>query len=82
MTSLRVGDKVRLLRIPKWLTHDLPQDEQDAIKAQVDKIMRVTEIDAHGYVWLSFGVTTSVGDTAQYKGHSFAVDAASVEKLD
>ena len=80
--QLKVGDRVRLLRVPEWLTHDLPEDEQDAIKAQVGTIMVVTEIDAYGYVWLGFGATTTVGDTAEYQGHSFAVDADCVEKCE
>ncbi|MET0497426.1 MAG: hypothetical protein ABW106_04030 [Steroidobacteraceae bacterium] len=78
--QLQAGDRVRLLRVPEWLSHDLLEDELEAIKAQVGCIMEVTEIDAYGYVWLGFGATTTAGETAEYRGQSFAVDAQCVEK--
>ena len=39
------------MSIPQWLTDDLPADEVAALKRQEGTIMKVLEIDAHGYVW-------------------------------
>lgn len=78
--ELKPGDRVRLLGIPDLLTHDLPEDERQAIHAQVGKIMEVQKVDEHGDVWLGFGSTTEDADQAIYEGHSFAVSKAFVEK--
>ena len=42
---------MKILSIPRWLTHDLPADEVASLKEREGTIMRVLEIDAHGYVW-------------------------------
>jgi hypothetical protein len=52
-----VGSDARILTIPEWLTHDLPTDEIERLKAAEGTIMRVLEIDAHGYIW--FGTNNS-----------------------
>jgi hypothetical protein len=48
---IAVGENVRILSIPPWLTHDLPEDEVAALKKREGTVMRVVEIDAHGYIW-------------------------------
>jgi len=77
--GFRVGDRVRLLGLPPWLTHDLPADEQVELQSFVGRCAPITEIDAYGYLWLGFGATTGRGDEARYSGHSFAVPPDFVE---
>jgi len=48
---IAVGDEVRILSIPDWLTNSLPEEDVTRLKAQSGKVMRVLEIDAHGYLW-------------------------------
>jgi hypothetical protein len=48
---IAVGDDAEILSIPSWLTLDLPADEVASLKAREGTIMRVLEIDAHGYIW-------------------------------
>jgi hypothetical protein len=55
--TIAVGDDARILSIPQWLTHDLPEEEVSSLKKQEGTIMRILEIDAHGYVW--FGTDNS-----------------------
>ena len=52
LSTLRAGAWVRLVRVPTWLTHDLPLDEATRVQACLGQRMRVTEVDAHGYIWL------------------------------
>ena len=54
---IEVGSNAKILIIPEWLTHDLPADEVARLKSAEGTIMRVLEIDAHGYVW--FGTNNS-----------------------
>ena len=48
---IMVGSEARILSIPQWLTKDLPDEDVARLKAQEGRIMRVLEVDAHGYVW-------------------------------
>jgi hypothetical protein len=48
---LAVGDEVRILCIPQWLTNDLPEEDAARLKTQEGKVMRVLEVDAQGYIW-------------------------------
>jgi hypothetical protein len=52
---LCVGSLVTIPRLPVWLTHDLPHDEVERMRALEGSVMPVLEFDAYGYVW--FGVT-------------------------
>lgn len=72
-SEIKVGDVVTLIRIPEWLVHDLPEDEQREIASCVGKSAVVSEIDPQGNFWIGFGNTTEIGDTAHYSGHSFGV---------
>lgn len=71
--EIRVGDRVKLLALPDWLTHDLPESEQAEMRTFIGRCTVVSEIDAHGYFWLGFGSSNEVGDSAYYSGHSFCV---------
>ena len=53
LAPLRAGAWVRLLRVPTWLTHDLPADEATRVQACLGQRMRVADVDAYGYIWLS-----------------------------
>lgn len=71
--NFKVGDLVCLLRLPDWLTHDLPLDEQKSLQSFVGRQALVSEVDSYGYVWLGFGETVEFSSHAEYTGHSFAV---------
>ena len=79
--SIRVGDRVRLLGLPDWLTHDLPESEQIEMLAFIGQFAVVNEIDAYGYFWLGFGSTAEVGSAAHYSGHSFGVPVEFIERV-
>ena len=78
-TNIRVGTRVRLLGLPDWLTHDLPESEQDEMRGFIGQAAIVSEIDAHGYYWIGFGGTTDAEDGASYSGHSFGVPVEFLE---
>lgn len=80
-TEIQVGDQVRLLGLPDWLTHDLPESEQTEMLTFVGQSAVVHEIDDYGYFWLGFGSTFDVGSTAHYSGHSFGVPREFIEQL-
>jgi hypothetical protein len=52
-TSVGVGDRVEVLTIPHWLTHDLPPEDQSRLKTFEGKVIPITEIDKFGYLWFS-----------------------------
>lgn len=79
--AYKEGDSVKLLGLPDWLLHDLPKDEQSEIVAFVGQTATVTEVDAHGYVWLGFGSTTGSGEQANYSGHSFCVPSNFIQAV-
>ena len=80
--EIRVGDRVKLLGLPDWLTHDLPASEQQEMRAFVGLSAVVSEVDRHGYFWLGFGSTTEAVDCAHYSGHSFCVPREFIEPTD
>jgi hypothetical protein len=71
----RVGDRVRLLGLPDWLIHDLPESEQREMRMFVGQTTEITGIDVAGHHWVGFGQTTDTeaGSDAHYAGHSFCV---------
>jgi hypothetical protein len=79
--DIQLGSRVKLLGLPNWLVHDLPESEQIEICSYIGQSATVMEIDGYGYLWLGFGLTIESGDTAYYNGHSFAVPREFVELL-
>jgi hypothetical protein len=71
--DLQVGDRVRLIGIPDWLIHYLPEDEKQEISGFIGNVAVVEKIDDAGYFWLDFGNTVEVTDSAYYTGHTFCV---------
>jgi len=49
--ALCEGMSVRILAIPDWLTHDLPEDEVSRLKVLEGTVMPILELDAFGMVW-------------------------------
>lgn len=80
-THYKAGDSVKLTGLPDWLLHDLPQDEQLELLTFVGQAATVTEVDAHGYIWLGFGSTIVSGEAANYSGHSFCVPPEFVQAV-
>jgi hypothetical protein len=68
-----IGSRVRLVQLPEWLLHDLPENEQSEMRACIGQSATVQEIDSYGYLWIGFGATTSEDKGARYSGHSFGV---------
>ncbi len=81
MIRISPEDQVRLINVPDWLIHDLPQDEQAEILSFIGRITQVTEIDSYGYFWVGFGHTTVDSDGSKYNGHSFCVPRDCLEKI-
>lgn len=50
---MKAGDRVRVVTIPDWLVHDLPEEEVENLRAQMGMIHEVHEIQSGGYLWLS-----------------------------
>jgi hypothetical protein len=48
---LEPGMLVRILSIPEWLTHDLPDEDVANLKTTEGTVMPILEIDAYGMVW-------------------------------
>jgi hypothetical protein len=48
--SIAVGNRVRILTIPEWLMHDLPDDDVAALKRVQGSIMKILEIDHYEYI--------------------------------
>ncbi len=48
-----VGEMARIPVIPHWLTHDLPEEDVAKLKRCEGALMRVLEIDEHGYLWFA-----------------------------
>ena len=71
--KIKLGDYVKLVELPEWLIHDLPDDEKAQIVSYIGKTAVITEIDNYGYYWLGFGVVTEGAVNASYIGHSFCV---------
>ena len=51
---MKVGDSVRVLAIPGWLTNDLPLEEKTRLHQLVGKVVRVLRLQPNNYLWLSF----------------------------
>ena len=47
-----LGDKVRLICVPKWLIEKLPSDEVERIESMIGEVFIVDEIDEYGGVWV------------------------------
>jgi hypothetical protein len=48
---LEQGMLVRILSIPGWLTHDLPDKDVAHLKTMEGAVMPILEIDAYGMIW-------------------------------
>lgn len=48
---LRPGMRVRILTIPDWLTHDLPQPDAARLLEVKGTVMTIAKFDKFGYVW-------------------------------
>ncbi len=51
--EIAAGSSVRVLSVASCTT-DLPEDDQARLVSIVGQLRKVTRIDAHGFIWLSF----------------------------
>ena len=80
VSEITIGQRVKLLGLPNWLIHDLPESEQAEMQQFIGQSAIVCDIDAHGYFWLGFGDTVFIGgDDASYSGHLFGVAREFIE---
>ena len=77
-----IGARVRLLGMPHWLIHDLPEEEQEDMRSFVGKTTAIEGIDAWGHYWVGFGFFTALDDAVGYTGHDFAITADFLELAD
>ncbi len=52
-----VGAMAKIPKMPKWLIHDLPPEDVDALKNVEGAIKKIVEIDKYGSIW--FGAEDS-----------------------
>ena len=72
--DIQAGDCVRLLDLPDWMIHDLPEEEQIDMCSFIGQCTEVKRIDDYGYYWLSFGsLPKADGTLYNCTGHSFCV---------
>jgi len=48
---ITAGSFVRIIKIPTWLTHDLPEQEVKRLLQCEGSIMEILEVDNYGYIW-------------------------------
>lgn len=58
---LRVGMRVRILAVDSC-TKELPEEDQDRLRALVGKEREILKIDDFGFVWLSFDASEKTCD--------------------
>jgi len=79
--DIQVGDRVKLLGLPDWLIHDLPESEQIEMRGFIGQCTVVTEIDPYAYVWIGFGSAIEIGAASYWSGHSFGVTEEFIERV-
>lgn len=52
-SCMQVGDWVQVKSIPQWLIHDLPHEEQVLLRQHLGAIVRIVQLQPHGYLWLA-----------------------------
>jgi len=76
--DIKVGDKVKIVEIPDWLVHDLPEVEASAIRKCVGTEMVVYEIDKYGYLWVKL---INIDNEEEYQAQSFAMELKNLLKI-
>lgn len=79
MRAFAVGDRVKVISVPDWLIHDLPENEKQEILACLGKTAVIEDIDKYGYYWVGFGSTREEGEASYYNGHFFCVPRGCLE---
>jgi len=52
-STINAGDRVRIINIPHWLLHDLPEEDQQRLKAHLGQVVTVLKLTPQGHLWLS-----------------------------
>lgn len=76
-----IGDQVKLVSIPAWITDNLPLSEQRDILGCVGQTMTITDIDNLGYFWISKSEVHVEGKGATLTGPSFCVPSDCLKRL-
>lgn len=78
--DVKVGARVRVLKIEPWLLERLPEDEVADVTPMVDEIFEVTEIDERGGVWVE--KWWKKDDGGGMRSHSLALFASEMELVE
>lgn len=82
MSVFPIGSLVRLVGVPNWLIHDLPEEEQRDILSFIGKTTFIDEIDEYGSIWIGFGYSTVTDEGTIYRGHSFIITPEFLEVIE
>ncbi len=75
---MKVGDKVRLLSVPKLLLEKVPEDEAKNLRSMVGEIFTVDEIDEYGGVWVEKVLDWGDG---KIQSHSLSLNSEEMELI-
>ena len=69
--EIKVGNVVKILKIPEWLIHDLDTESAKIVKSCEGANMEITEIDEYGYAWVE---KVSISTEENYQSNSFCME--------
>jgi hypothetical protein len=75
---IAVGDTVKILDIPAWLTHDLDEESKQVVNSCNGKNMIICEIDSYGFAWVE---TVTLSTDIEYKSNNFCMEPNNLLKL-
>ena len=52
ISALEIGDYLRIVNVPTWLTHGMPKGEAKRLRALEGSVWPLMAVDAAGYVWV------------------------------
>ncbi|MFL0807217.1 MAG: hypothetical protein K6L60_08015 [Oceanobacter sp.] len=74
--EIKVGSRVRVLKIDQSLLDILPEDEADDVKSMLNEVLEVYEIDEYDCAWVE--KWWSRGD-GRSESHSLSLSSAEME---
>ena len=54
-SGIQAGDRARIIDIPDWLLRDLPEEDQQRLKAQQGQVVTVLKLMPHGFLSFADG---------------------------
>jgi hypothetical protein len=78
--AVKVGSRVRIVRLADSLLKSLPGAEVKDLSSMIGEVFEVTEIDQYGHPWVGKGWHSADGE--EYRQHAIALEAAEMELVD